>query len=263
MRGTIVKRSRMFSLLAGAIAVASLSVAAPLAAQDDGEITVDYELDGRPLDEADSFDPHEFTPRSVGEFIATVTNGTDEELSISSARLRGRMLGMTFLSYDTLVLVDVPAGETVTFSVPVDLYDVDDQAVGFLRADITLLDADRAPIVTTGFAIDVRGRALSAMGIFAAVILVIAVLSTAANLWSLLRQTLPENRYIRGVRFGVSGLAIGLLIAVGFSILRIFPLPGAGWLPLVLVPTLAAFAFGYLLPTLRYGRSDELAGDRR
>ena len=258
MRGIPVSRSRVLACLAGVLVAASSLAAAPLAAQDDGEITVAYELDGRALEDADSFEPHEFTPRSVGEFIATVTNGTSEPLSISSARLRGRMLGMTFLSYDTLVLVEVPAGETVTFSVPVDLYDVDDQAVGFLRADITLLDAAREPIVTTEFAIDVRGRALSAMGIFATVILVIAALSVAVNLWSLLRQTLPENRYIRGVRFAVSGFAVGLLIAVGFSILRIFPLPSVGWLPLVFIPTLAAFAFGYLLPTLRYGRVDDL-----
>jgi hypothetical protein len=244
-----------------ALAAVSLWGAAPLGAQEDGEVTVEYLLDGRSIEEADSFDPHEFTPRSVGEFVATVTNGTEETVSISSARLRGRMLGMTFLSYDTLVLVEVPAGETVTFSVPVDLYDVDDQAVGFLRADISLLDADREPIVTTGFAVDVRGRTLSAMGIFAVVILVIAVVSTAANVWSLLRRTLPENRYIRGVRFAVSGFSIGLLIAAGFSILRIFPLPGIGWLPLVFIPTIAAFAFGYVLPTFRYGRIDRPTAD--
>ncbi|MEZ5246125.1 MAG: hypothetical protein R2707_13580 [Acidimicrobiales bacterium] len=254
-------RCRSLAGIIVALVVVSLWGATPLGAQEDGEVTVEYLLDGRSIEEADSFDPHEFTPRSVGEFVATVTNGTDETVSISSARLRGRMLGMTFLSYDTLVLVDVPAGETVTFSVPVDLYDVDDQAVGFLRADISLLDADREPIVTTGFAVDVRGRTLSAMGIFAVVILVIAVVSTAANVWSLLRRTLPENRYIRGVRFAVSGFSIGLLIAVGFSILRIFPLPGTGWLPLVFIPTIAAFAFGYVLPTLRYGRVERPVPD--
>lgn len=261
MRGMPLTRSRTLAALAVVVVLSSLWASAPLAAQDGGEVSVDYLLDGRPIDEADSFDPHEFSPRSVGEFVATVTNGTDEDISISSARLRGRMLGMTFLSYDTLVLVDVPAGETVTFSVPVDLYDVDEQAVGFLRADISLLDADREPLVTTGFAVDVRGRTLSAMGVFAFVILVIAAVSTAANVWSLLRQTLPENRYVRGVRFAVSGFAIGLLIAAGFSILRIFPLPSAGWVPLVFIPTIAAFAFGYLLPTLRYGRRDEVVDE--
>jgi hypothetical protein len=261
MRGNHVGRSPILAVFVVALAWVSLWGAVPSGAQEDGEVTVEYLLDGRAIEEADSFDPHEFTPRSVGEFVATVTNGTDETVSISSARLRGRMLGMTFLSYDTLVLVEVPAGETVTFSVPVDLYDVDDQAVGFLRADISLLDADREPIVTTGFAVDVRGRTLSAMGIFAVVILVIAIVSTAANLWSLLRRTLPENRYIRGVRFAVSGFSIGLLIAVGFSILRIFPLPGVGWLPLVFIPTVVAFAFGYVLPTLRYGRSDRPTPD--
>lgn len=261
MRGTSVQRSPLRAVLVGALTLAVLFAAVPSAAQDDGEISVEYLIDGRPLDEVDSFDPYELNPRSVGDFTATVTNGTSEPVSISSARLRGRMLGMTFLSYDTLVLVDVPAGETVTFSVPVDLYDVDDQAVGFLRADMTLLDAAREPIVTTGFAVDVRGRTLSAMGVFALVVLVIAALSTAANLWALLRQSLPDNRYVRGTRFAVSGFAVGLLIAVGFSILRIFPLPSTGWVPLVFIPTLAAFAFGYLLPTLRYSGAD-IHGDQ-
>ena len=246
MRGSPMNRRIVAAL---AVVGLLLSLGAGASAQEDGELTVSYLLDGVPVDEIDSSDPHPFHPRSVGEFTATVTNGTDESVFITAARLRGRMLGMTFLSYDTLVLVDVPAGETVTFAIPVDLYDVDDQAVGYLRTDIALLDADREPIVTTGFAVDVRGRMLSAMGIFATVILVVAILSTGANLWSLLRQSLPENRYVRGIRFAVSGLAIGLLLAAAFSILRIFPLPRAGWAPLVFVPTIGAFVFGYLLPT--------------
>ncbi|MEM8747560.1 MAG: hypothetical protein AAGF91_12730 [Actinomycetota bacterium] len=247
-------RLRPVRLLAAVLALSmGVVIAGPAGAQD-GEVTATYELDGIPLSEIDASDPHAFEPQSVGEFAATVTNGTDDDVFISAARLRGRMLGMTFLSYDTLVLIDVPAGETVTFAVPVDLYDVDDQAVGYLRADLALLDADREPIITTPFAVDVRGRTFSAMGIFAFIILLVAVLSTVANLSGLVRQTLPVNRYVRGIRFAVSGMAIGFLVAAAFSILRVFPLPSAGWAPLVAVPTIVAFGFGYVLPSTRFTR---------
>ncbi|MEO0493504.1 MAG: hypothetical protein AAF081_08820 [Actinomycetota bacterium] len=252
-------RSRPIRLLAAGLMIAVAVVFAAPAGAQDGEITATYELDGMPLDELDASNPHPFEPETVGEFTATVSNGTDEAVFISAARLRGRMLGMTFLSYDTLVLIDVPAGETVTFSVPVDLYDVDDQAVGYLRADIALLDDEREPVVTTGFAVDVRGRTFSAMGVFAFIILLVAVLSTVANLTGLVRQTLPANRYVRGIRFAVSGMAIGLLIAAAFSILRIFPLPSAGWAPLVIVPTLIAFGFGYVLPSTRFTKTPAAA----
>lgn len=246
---------KALTALLGVVVLVVLAWASPVGAQD--AIEIEYRLDGEPLSEAGSTSPARLEPQTVSTFDVTVTNNTENPLSITTARLRGEMLGMTFLSYDTIVLIDVAPGATEAFSVPIDLYDLDDQATGYLRAEISLLDEEREEIAAKSFAIDVRGRALSSMGLFAIVILVVALLSLSVNGWSLVRRTLPKNRYLRGMRLAMSGLAVGLLIAAAFSILRIFPLPTVGWAPLVIFPTLGAFAFGYIMPSGFLGSKDE------
>ncbi len=98
------------------------------------------------------------------------------------------------------------------------------------------------------FVLDVRGSATSTMSIFAILLLAVTLASLAHNLWSLRKGQLPTNRFKRGLRFAVTGLGAGLLLSVAFSVLRIFPLPTSGWVPLTFVPTLIGFGVGYLLP---------------
>ena len=61
-------------------------------------------------------------------------------------------------------------------------------------------------------------------------------MSLFVNLSGLARRTLPPNRFRRGLRFAASGLGIGLLLTVAFSVLRVFPLPSVAWWPLVRHP---------------------------
>ena len=53
---------------------------------------------------------------------------------------------------------------------------------------------------------------------------------------------------IRGLQFSFSGLAIGLLLGLGVSILRIAAIAPAASFMAVIIPTLIAFAIGYLSP---------------
>ena len=154
----------------------------------------------------------------------------------------------TFLGYDVTTNFSLDAGETRSLSVPVDLFDLDGQGHGFLRTDVRIYTPDREQLGTTGFATDIRGRPWSTMGLFAVLLLAITVGTAAVNFVALSRRRLPANAFTRGLRFAITGLGFGLLLAVAFSVLRIFPLPSTSWVPMVLIPTLVGFALGYLSP---------------
>jgi hypothetical protein len=62
----------------------------------------------------------------------------------------------------------------------------------------------------------------------------------------LAQRTLPPNRFQRALRFAVSGLGIGLLLTLAFSVVRVFPLPPVAWLPFLVIPTVIGFATGYM-----------------
>lgn len=237
---------RRFALAVAALATATALLATPAAAAD--VVTVDGDLDGRPLSDAGPDNPVPIDPDEQSLLNLTVTNTGGESVTIGHVRLVGTMLGITFLGYDVTTNFSLDAGETRSLSVPVDLFDLDGQGHGFLRTDVRIYTPDREQLGTTGFATDIRGRPWSTMGLFAVLLLAITVGTAAVNFVALSRRRLPANAFTRGLRFAITGLGFGLLLAVAFSVLRIFPLPSTSWVPMVLIPTLVGFALGYLSP---------------
>ena len=62
------------------------------------------------------------------------------------------------------------------------------------------------------------------------------------------RHTLPQNRWLRGVRFLIPGFGVGLVLTFTLSVFNIFT-PGTGrWLPLLILTSATGFALGYLTP---------------
>jgi hypothetical protein len=214
----------------------------------DDVVTIEGTLDGRPLAEAGPDNPVPIDPNERVMLDLTVTNTGTDPVTIGHVRLVGSMLGITFLGYDVTTDFDLDAGETRSITVPVDLFDLDGQGHGFLRTDVRVHTPDREQLGSTGFATDIRGRPLSTMGLFAILLLVLTVGTAVANFVTLARRRLPESAFLRGLRFAVTGLGFGLLLAVAFSVLRIFPLPSTSWVPMVVIPTLIGFALGYLSP---------------
>lgn len=237
-------------LRAGLVVVA-LVFALAACAEDEAavQLEVGATIDGVSIDDATSTDPLALDPRVESELELTVTNPGDTPVTVGHARLEGEMLGLTFLTYDTRLLLELGPGETRTLAVPLDFFDLEEQAHGYLRTWLRLYDdTDRTRVANEEFVLDIRGNAFSTMTVFALLLLLVTAASAAHNLWSLRRNQLPPNRFARGARFAVTGLGVGLLLSVAFSVLRVFPLPASGWIPLTLLPTIVGFALGYLSP---------------
>lgn len=225
---------------------------------DDAVLEIDATIDEIRLDDADAADP---LPLSTVEsqLSMEMTNTSDDAQAVRYLRLEGEMLGLTFLTYTTRIDVQLAPGETRAVTVPLDFFDIDSQAHGYLRAKLALYapGQERRLLATDDFAVDVRGSVTSTMALFALLLFIVTVGSIVLNLQGLARRTLPPNRFRRGLRFAVSGLGVGMLFTVAFSVLRIFPLPSVAWWPLLIIPTAVAFAAGYVAP----GATDEVDQD--
>ncbi len=233
------------------IAVVALIFALAACGDDESATQLDVEatIDGVSIADATATDPLALDPRTESELELTVTNPSDATVTVGHARLEGEMLGLTFLTYDTRLLLELGPGETRTLAVPLDFFDLEEQAHGYLRTWLRLYDeSDRARVANEEFVLDIRGNGISTMTVFAILLFAVTAASLAHNLWALRRNRLPQNRFARGARFAVTGLGVGLLLTVAFSVLRIFPLPTAGWIPLTILPAAIGFALGYLSP---------------
>ncbi|MCP3987535.1 MAG: hypothetical protein GY724_00540 [Actinomycetia bacterium] len=175
-------------------------------------------------------------------------NTSSEPVTIAHVRLEGQLLDLIFLTYDTGIHETLQPGEQRRITFPLDFFDLEGQAHGLLRSQITLFDPDRQALGHQDLIIDGRGSPLATMAIFN---LVLAGLTGASVGWNLLRlsqRRLPVNRFARGLRFIHSGAGVGLTVAAACSTLRIWPLTSEVWIPLVLIAALVGFAAGYLSP---------------
>ena len=227
-------------------------------------IEIDASIDGIPLDAADASDPLPLSTEE-SELVMVMTNTSDDPQAVRYLRLEGEMVGLTFLTYTTRVAVELEPGEQRSVTVPLDFFDIDSQAHGYLRAKLALYapGTDRELLGTEEFAVDVRGSITSTMALFALLLLAVTAMSLFVNLTGLARRTLPPNRFRRGLRFAASGLGIGLLLTVAFSVLRVFPLPSVAWWPLIVIPTAIGFGAGYLAPGADEGIDEEELDDLR
>lgn len=238
-----------------AVIIAAAAMLGACGPTSSASIEVDAAIDRIDLDTADASSPLPLSTEE-SEMVLTMTNVSDAPQAIRYLRLEGEMVGLTFLTYTTRVGVELAPGEERTVTVPLDFFDIDSQAHGFLRAKLALYapGTDRELLGTDDFAVDVRGSVTSTMALFAALLLFVTAASLFINISGLARRTLPPNRFRRAARFGASGLGVGLLLTVAFSVLRIFPLPSVAWWPLLVIPTAVAFAAGYVAP----GAVDEI-----
>jgi hypothetical protein len=232
--------------------LALLLVAVPLSgrasAQSIGPVEIDAELAERDVTEADSTNPVAIEPEEPVSLVLTMRNTSDEPVTIRYVRLEGKALGLTFLTYDLGVRTTLEPGEQTTLDTTLDFFDLEQQATGYLGTSLRVYDAERRLLGAEDFVVDVRGNATSTLGIFAVVVLGVAIFATTVLVLNTLRRRLPSNRFVRGTQFAIAGGAIGVTLALGLAVMRITFADVEAWVPLVFVPTVIAFVVGYIAP---------------
>lgn len=211
-------------------------------------IEVEAELGGRDVTTADSTDPIRIEPKEEVPLQLTLRNLGDEVEEIRYVRLEGKALGLTFLTYDLGVRTTLDPGERATVATALDFFDLDNQATGYLGTSLRVYDPNRQLLGEQRFVVDVRGRATSTLGLFAFVVVGISIFSVTVLVLNTLRRRLPPNRFVRGLQFAVAGSAVGVTLALGVAILRVAFADVEAWVPLVTLPTVIAFAVGYIAP---------------
>jgi hypothetical protein len=241
-----VDQVRRLVALVVAAGLGLLVAAVPAAAVSPLEIEV--RIGGRDVATADSTDPIRIDPNEEIPLLIRVRNTGDVAEEIRYVRLEGTALGLTFLTYDLGVRATVDAGETLLIDAPLDFFDLERQATGYLGTSLRIYDPQRRVLAEQSFVVDVRGSATSTLGLFAISVVAVAGISVLVLVLNTLRRRLPVNRFVRGLQFAVPGAAIGVTLSLGVSILRVAFADVEAWVPLVLVPTIVGFGIGYLAP---------------
>jgi len=220
----------------------------PAGAQTGDAIEIQAELAGRDIADADSTDPVRIEPREEVPLVLTLRNNSEREESIRYVRVEGKALGLTFLTYDLGIRTTLRPGEETTLDTALDFFDLEAQATGYLGTSLRVYDDDRRLLGSQSFVVDVRGKATSTLGLFAVVVVVVAIFSVTVLVLNTLRRRLAANRFVRGMQFAIAGSAIGVTLSLGVSILRVAFADVEAWVPLVFLPTVIGFALGYIAP---------------
>ena len=237
---------RRLAAFVGLIAVVLVMAASPARAA--GPLETDAAIGGRDVSSAGSAEPIRIDPREEIPLRIEIRNGGEQTEDIRFVRLEGRALGLTFLTYDLGIRATLAPGEETSIETTLDFFDLGDQATGFLGTSLRVYDGERRLLGEQDFVVDVRGEPTSTLGLFAVMVLAIAVFSVTVLVLNTVRRRLPPNRFVRGVQFALAGAAVGVTLALGVSILRIAFAEVEAWVPLVVLPTLIGFAIGYIAP---------------
>ncbi len=251
-------QSWLVAVVLGLIAAACCAM--PQAHAAPGDIAVSATVNGRDAVTATSGDPLRLSPdESVNIVIDMVNHGT-RPVAVGQVEFAGRVLGLNFFSYATLVHVTVPPASRQTLRYSIDLAGLRGQATGLIGADVVIKDTAGHAIATIPTVTDVRGSLLSVYGLFGIALMVFTVLALVDVAIALARHRLSANRWKRGMRLLVPGLGIGLVIAFSASVLRLW-VPETGlWLVVSGLTAVAFFAVGYFSPSPD-GEDDEFDED--
>lgn len=228
-------------------AMAAITLAGCSSASSDLQLVVGASIDGRPVADSSPRSPIRLDPEEVSVLTLEVDNRSSAEVEVRRVRLVGELLDLTFLTYDVRVGALVPAGTTRTIDVPLDFFDLERQASGYLHASVRTYGTEGEELSNEAFTLDVRGDVTSMMNLFALLLVLLTALSAVRNLRDTLRSRLPANRFVRGARFALTGLGVGLVVSVGLAVLRVVTLPPLAWVPLTVITTGVGFAFGYVV----------------
>src|SRR5689334_23809544 len=205
------------------LTVTTFVVALPAAASagtNDG-LHVSATVDGRDVRTIDANAPLRLHADATSWVTLTIGNGGTRPVTVQSVRLDGRVLTLTFFSYETRLDAVVAPGGREQRRIPLELVGLKGQATGLLPGRVTLLGDHRQTLYSTSFPVDARGSLWSVYGLFYIVVAAITLLLLTDAFSRRAMQRLSANRWRRASRFGIAGIGLGLTLALTLSVLRV------------------------------------------
>lgn len=240
----------MATVLSGPAAVAQ-----PESAES---LTASATIDGHDVALAATDRPLTLNPNKRVDCVVNVTNHGQNPVEILDVQLVGRVLGLTFFSYETTIDVTVEPGASNTLQYQLDFTDLKRQAIGLMGSELVIRDQDRHAVVVVPTVTDVRGSLLSVYGVFGIAMLALTVLALVDAAIAIARRKGPVNRFSRALRLLTPGIGIGLVLAYTASVVRWW-VPRTGlWLLVAGITAALFFALGYFFwPTPEHARADD------
>ncbi len=239
-------RSPLWSIV---VAVATAVLLAPAPALASGAVGLNATINRTNLAHATEARPVQIIPGKPITIALVVRNGTTSPIPVGSVNLEGRVAGLTFFSFDTLVRFDVPAGQSKSLAYVLDTTSLKGQTTGLVPCSLSLSTASGQPIASQAFVSDIKGSIISVYGLFGLGILVLTVLGFIEALLALAHGRLPLNRWRRGIRFLIPGFGVGAILVFTLSAFGEW-LPSNGhWFVILAIFGAAGFVIGYLTPT--------------
>jgi hypothetical protein len=250
------------------VAVALLIVAAllcgPAAAAEPGSLAASATVGGHDVAMAATGDPLPLNPDRRVDCTVTVTNHGQSPVEITEVQLVGRVLGLTFFSYSTIMDLTVAPGATSTVHYQLDFTDLKHQAIGLIGGQLVVRDANRDSVAVVPTVTDVRGSLLSVYGVFGMALVALTVLALVDAALAIARHRGSASRFRRGLHMLTPGIGIGLVLAYSASVARLW-VPRTGlWLLVAGITAALFFAIGYFLTaTPEDTRADDVEIDER
>lgn len=236
-------------IAAAMITLAAGFAGAAVAQAANDPVTATATVNGQDVGSATSAAPLRLEPGTPANVAVEVTNNGSEAAVIKRVELAGNVLGLSFFRYVASTELTVQPGTTGTLSYPLDLTDLDTQATGLIRGEVTVADAAGQPIATIPTVTDVRGSMWSVSGLFGLSLIVFTALALFGVARAVARHRLPENRWKRGLRFMLPGIGIGLVLGFTAAVFRLWVPTTGVWLAAAGTCAAVFFAIGYFLPS--------------
>jgi hypothetical protein len=218
-------------------------------------------VNGQPAALSSDAHPAQLNPNALAQVRITVANNGSSPAHISTVRFQGQVMDLSLFSYDTAVDLVLAPGQTTSLRFPVSMAGVGSQATGLVVATLTLLTPAGTAVASQSIVTNVHGSLHSIYGLFGLAVLVLTVSSLVLALLAMARHTLPQNRWLRALRFLIPGFGIGLVLTFTLSAFGVFT-PGPGhWLPLLVVTSVTGLALGYLTPAPNEEEFDDYDDD--
>lgn len=212
-------------------------------------VGIDAQVNGHSVSSSSGDHPIRLDPHQPATVALTVHDTGSAPVTVHRVQLSGRVVGLTFYSFDTSVDLTVQPGATATLRYSLDLTGLAGQATGLIGGTITVFDGHGHQLAQQQTVTDVRGSLWSVYGLFGFALLLLTILAIVDTSIALARHRLPPNRWRRGLRFLTPGIGLGLVLAFTLSAVRVWVPNTSRWLLLAACFAVGFFILGYLTPT--------------